>query len=166
VKKTVNLTTSAQLDKWATANGATKYNLSSFGIKTLGYLNAAENEEYAYHIDGDSDDGETSVNEDKLLTAIQTNPDDVSAFFAALFSDMYSSLTTAMQHTTLSSSFTIYNDKQIDSDIDDVEDDIETWQERLEDLEDEWYDKFSTMETALSELQSQQSALSSLLGTG
>jgi flagellar hook-associated protein 2 len=160
-----NITTSAQLDKWASANGATKYNLSSFGIKTLGYLNAAENEEYAYHIDGDSDDGETGVNEDKLLTAIQTNPDDVSAFFAALFSDMYSSLTTAMQHTTLSSSFTIYNDKQIDSDIDDVEDDIETWQERLEDLEDEWYDKFSTMETALSELQSQQTALSNLLGT-
>jgi flagellar hook-associated protein 2 len=161
-----NITTSSQLDTWATENKATKYNLSSFGIKTLGYLNAASNEEYAYHIDGDSDDGETGVNEDKLLTAIQTNPDDVSAFFAALFSNFYSTTTTAMQHTTLSSSFTIYNDKQIDSDIDDVEEDIEKWQDRLEELQDEWYEKFSAMETALSELQSQQSSLSSLLGTG
>ena len=32
-------------------NGKTYY-LSNFGIKTLGYFNAPENQEYAYHIDG------------------------------------------------------------------------------------------------------------------
>ena len=31
------------------------YSLSSFGISTLGYLNADENEENAYHIDGDAE---------------------------------------------------------------------------------------------------------------
>ena len=39
-----------------------KYSLSSFGIHTLGYLNAADNEQNAYHIDGDEDDTNTSGN--------------------------------------------------------------------------------------------------------
>ena len=39
----------------ATVNGKKMY-LSDFGINTLGYFNAADNEKGAYHIDGDKDD--------------------------------------------------------------------------------------------------------------
>ena len=47
--------------------GGKKYSLSSFGISTLGFLNAAENEQNAYHIDGDEDDANTSGKTDKLM---------------------------------------------------------------------------------------------------
>ena len=54
-----------------------KYYLSSFGIKTLGFLNAPENQQNAYHIDGDEDDTATSGNEDKLMAMINSDPDTV-----------------------------------------------------------------------------------------
>lgn len=159
------ITTESALKTWASENNATNYSLASFGISTLGYLNAADNEEYAYHIDGDSDDSNTSGNTDKLKAAISSDPSTVSAFFSALISDTYSSLDNKMQSTTLNSKYTVYNDKKMDSDMDDIEDKIDDWQDKLEDLQDYWYSKFSTMETALAQLQSQQSALSSLLGS-
>ena len=40
--------------------------LSNFGIETLGYFNAADNEKNAYHIAGDKDDKDTSGQADKL----------------------------------------------------------------------------------------------------
>ena len=36
-----------------------KLNLASFGIKTLSYFQAADNEKGLYHIDGDTDDSAT-----------------------------------------------------------------------------------------------------------
>lgn len=45
----------SSMSKGVEVNGKTYY-LSNFGIKTLGYLNAPENQQNAYHIDGDSDD--------------------------------------------------------------------------------------------------------------
>ena len=40
--------------------GGKGYNLSSFGINTLGYFEAGDNEKGVYHIDGDKDDESTS----------------------------------------------------------------------------------------------------------
>ncbi len=45
-----NAMTSAMMQSY-TVNGKS-YSLASFGISTLGYLNASKNENYAYHIDG------------------------------------------------------------------------------------------------------------------
>ena len=61
-----------------------KYYLSSFGIKTLGFLNAPENQQNAYHIDGDEDDTATSGNEDKLMAMINSDPDTVVSFMQQL----------------------------------------------------------------------------------
>ncbi len=47
-----NAMTSAMMQSY-TVNGKS-YSLASFGISTLGYLNASKNENYAYHINGDS----------------------------------------------------------------------------------------------------------------
>ncbi len=159
------VTSEAGLKSWAARTGATSYSLSSFGVKTLGYLNAADNEEYAYHIDGDEDDGETSGNTDKLRTAITTDPDTVSAFFSALSSGLYSSLNTRMTSSDLNSKYKVYNDKEITKEKTEINSRISDWEDRLEELEDYWYSKFSAMESALAELQSQQSALSGLLGS-
>ena len=57
-------------------NGKTMY-LSDFGINTLGYFEAADNEKNAYHIDGDEDDEFTSANADKLKGMISNDPDTV-----------------------------------------------------------------------------------------
>ena len=58
--------------------------LSDFGINTLGYFNAPDNEKNAYHIDGDPDDTNTSGNGDKLKTAIANDPERVVSFFTQL----------------------------------------------------------------------------------
>lgn len=141
-----------------------KLSLSSFGISTLGFLNAAENEQYAYHIDGDEDDANTSGNSDKLMKAIQEDPDQIIAFIKKLTSNLYSAIDEKMKSTELSSAYKVYNDKEMDDDLSDLEDLIEKWEDKVAEQEDYYYGKFSDMEVALSKLQSQTNALTGLIG--
>lgn len=140
------------------------YYLSSFGIKTLGYFNAPENQQYAYHIDGDEDDASVSGNNDKLMAMINSDPDTVVAFMQKLTSNLYDEIGKKMKSTTLSSVYTVYNDKEMASEYSDYTDTIKKWEEKLQQQEDYYYQKFSAMETALAKLNSQTSSLSSLLG--
>lgn len=142
----------------------TKFNLSSFGIQTLGFLNAAENEQNAYHIDGDEDDANTSGKTDKLMKAIQENADQVCEFMQRLATNLYSTIDTKMKSTTVSSAYKVYNDKEMDSQLKNYEKLISDWEEKVADKEDYYYKKFSAMETALSKLQNQTNSLSGLLG--
>ncbi len=147
-----------------TVNGQT-LSLASFGISTLGYLNAGTNEYYAYHIDGDSEDSSTSGNTDKLLAMITSDPEVVEEFFKSLVSGLYSALGNKMSTSSVSSAFTIYNDKQLSKEYSEYTDLIEEWEEKIANYEDRYYSQFSAMETALSKLQAQSSALSSLLSS-
>lgn len=142
-----------------------KYSLSSFGISTLGYLNAADNENYAYHIDGDADDENTSSKEDKLMKAITESPDAVIEFMKKLTSGLYTDLGNKMKSTALSSAYTIYNDKEMNSQYSEYSKTISTWQDKLTEKEDYYYNKFAQMESALTKLQSQTSSLSGLFGS-
>lgn len=142
-----------------------KLSLSSFGISTLGYLNAAENEQYAYHIDGDQDDENTSGKKDKLMEAIQNNPDQIVEFMKQLSSNLYKSLDDKMKSTELSSAYKVYNDKELDNELNDIAELIAKWEDKIAEQEDYYYAKFSDMEVALSKLNNQTSALSGLLGT-
>lgn len=144
-------------------NGKKMY-LSNFGIKTLGYLNAPANQQNAYHIDGDEDDANSSGNADKLMTAITNDPDTVINFMQGLADNLYKSVHTKMQSSPLSSIYTVYNDKEMASEYSDYTDLIKKWEEKLQDKEDYYYKKFSSMETALSKLNSQTSSLSGLFG--
>lgn len=144
-------------------NGKKMY-LSNFGIKTLGYLNAPKNQQNAYHIDGDEDDANSSGNADKLMTAITSDPDTVIDFMQGLTSNLYNSVHKKMQTSSLSSIYTVYNDKEMASEYSDYTDLIKKWEEKLQDKEDYYYKKFSSMETALSKLNSQTSSLSGLFG--
>lgn len=141
-----------------------KYYLPNFGIKTLGYLNAPANQQNAYHIDGDEDDANSSGNTDKLMTAITNDPDTVINFMQGLADNLYKSVHTKMQSSPLSSIYTVYNDKEMASEYSDYTDLIKKWEEKLQDKEDYYYKKFSSMETALSKLNSQTSSLSGLFG--
>ena len=145
-------------------NGKT-YSLSSFGIQTLGYLNAAENEQNSYHIDGDEDDENTSGNEDKLMAAITSDPDTVVEFMKQLSSKLYKAMDDQMQSSSLRSRYKIYNDKELDKEYSNLSKTIKEWESKVSDKEDYYYKKFSNMETALSKLQSQTSSLTSMLGS-
>lgn len=158
----MNTMTSA-MSKGIEINGKNYY-LSSFGIKTLGYLNAAENEQYAYHIDGDEDDASTSGNDDKLMKALTEDPDTVIEFFQGLTNNLYTAMGKKMETSTLSSIYKVYNDKEMASEYSDYTDIIKKWEEKLQAQEDYYYEKFSAMETALSKLQSQTSSLTNLFG--
>ena len=144
-------------------NGKKMY-LSNFGIKTLGYLNAPANQQNAYHIDGDEDDANSSGNADKLMTAITNDPDTVINFMQGLAENLYDSIHKKMQSSSLSSIYTVYNDKEMASEYSDYTSIIKKWEEKLQDKEDYYYKKFSSMETALSKLNSQTSSLSGLFG--
>lgn len=146
-----------------TINGKS-YSLASFGINTLGYFTAAENEKGAYHIDGNADDDSTKANSDKLRAAIANDPDTVATFFNELAKGVYDELDKKMRTTSLSSVYKVYNDKQMQSEYDDYAEQIEKWEDKLEQMEEYYYNKFSAMETALSKLNSQQTQLSGLLG--
>ena len=137
-----------------------KYSLSSFGIHTLGYLNAADNEQNAYHIDGDEDDTNTSGNADKLMTAISEDPDTVMQFMQNVAMNLYNAIGDKMRASSTSSAFTIYNDKQMTTQYSDYTKLIKEWETKISDKEDYYYKKFSSMESALTKLNSTQSSLS------
>jgi flagellar hook-associated protein 2 len=159
----MNAMTTAMM-KTYTVNGKT-YSLANFGIKTLGYLNAAANENYAYHIDGDEDDDVSSGNTDKLMAALTSDPDSVVDFMKQLTSGLYTALDNKMKSSSLSSAYTIYNDKQMASEYSSYTKLISTWEDKIEDMEDRYYSKFSSMETALAKLQSSSSSISSLFSS-
>lgn len=148
----------------ATVNGKT-YFLSNFGISTLGYMNAAENEQNAYHIDGDEDDENTSGNTDKLMTALNSDPDTVMDFMKQMATNLYNAIDKQMTSTTLRSKYSIYNDKEMTTQYKNYTTTIKEWETKISDKEDYYYKKFSSMESALSKLNSQTSSLSGLIGS-
>lgn len=145
-------------------NGKT-YSLQSFGIATGGYFTSDTNERGCLHIDGDADDSTTSGNADKLMAAINEDPDTVTQFFQKLSSQLYSDLTNRMASSSVSSIYTIYNDKQMSSEYSEYKDMVSKWEDKLDYYEEFYYKKFSAMESALSKLQSSTSSLSNLLGS-
>jgi flagellar hook-associated protein 2 len=146
------------------STGKKRY-LFTYGIETLGYFEAEEGERYALHIAGDPDDENTSSDDDLLKTALANDPDGTIDFFTSLCKKLYSTLNTAMTATDYSSIYKVYDDKRLQTEYDDYTTKISEAEDKLADYEDKWYSKFSSMETALSKLQSTQSVVSSMLGT-
>lgn len=144
-------------------NGKTMY-LSSFGINTLGYFNAAANERGAYHIDGDPDDASTKGNSDVLKSMIANDPETVISFFTQLSKELYSELGEKMKSSDYSSFNKVYNDKQMKDEYDDYKEKIARQEEIITAAEDKYYKQFSAMETALAKLQSKENAIAGLLG--
>ena len=152
------------MSKSQTINGKS-YSLSTFGIKTLGIMNAEKNEQNAYHIDGDADDKSTSSNTDKLMAAIIEDPEGVTEFFKKISNDLYDKLGEQMTSTSMRSYGSFYNDKQLETEYKSYKTKISDWDKKVQDIEDSYYKKFAAMEKALATLQSQQSSLSGLLGS-
>ena len=161
---TVNSALQSIMAGGVTVNGKTMH-LYDFGIDVLGYFNAADNEKHSYHIDGDSDDEYTSGNADKLKTMISNDPSTVITFFSQLSRSLYAKMDELSKSREGYRSYgNFYDDKKMQSDYDDYTKKIADLEQKLNDYEDMWYKKFSKMETALAKMQSNMSAVTSLLG--
>ncbi len=141
------------------------YSLASFGISTMSYFLAGDNEKGVYHIDGDPDDPDSSSNADLLKAAIASDPEGVQSFFTQLASNMYSELAKKSGTTSMRSFGNFYNDKEMTTQYSKYQTAISDYETKLNNIEDKYYKQFSKMETALTKLQSSTSALSSLLGS-
>lgn len=139
--------------------------LSQFGIETLSYFTAPDNEKNAYHIDGDADDAETSGKADKLKGMIASDPDTVISFFSKLSQNLYKTMDDQSKSVEGYRSFgSFYDDKKMKEDYDDYTSKIKELEAKLADYEDKWYKKFAEMETAMAKMQSNASAVTGLLG--
>lgn len=141
------------------------YSLSSFGIKTGGYFTSGDNEKSIFHIDGDSKDSTSSGNADKLMAAIASDPDTVCEFFNKLADGVYTELSNKMKGTTLSSAYTVYNDKSMKNEYNEYTKTIKSWEEKIESYEEKYRKQFTAMEKALATLNSNSSSLTGLLGS-
>jgi flagellar hook-associated protein 2 len=136
------------------------YSLASFGIKSVDYT-----EKGLLHVDGDKDDALANSEEDKLMKALSENPEAVMEVFNEFASKLYSTMTDQMKSTPISSALTFYNDKEIKDTIEDYQESLKYQEKRLTKLESRYYKQFTAMEKMMSQLNSQSSSLSSLLGT-
>ena len=112
--------------------------------------------------DGDEDDENTSGKKDKLMAAIEEDPDKVMEFMKQLTSGLYSVIDDKMKSTELSSAYKVYNDKEMDKELARYAETISKWEDKVKEKEDYYYNKFSQMEVALSKLQNQTSSISGL----
>ena len=163
---TLNTVSSAMKEIMAggyTVNGKTLY-LSDFGIETLGYFNAADNEKNAYHINGDEDEETLKTKDNTLKEMITKDPNTVVDFFTQLSKTLYAKMDDLMARSDYSSMNTVYDDKKMKEDYDSYSSEIKEAEAKLTDYEDKWYKKFSAMETALAKMQSNSSAVMSMLG--
>ena len=142
-----------------------KMYLTDFGISTGGYFDTEDNERYALHIDGDTEDSLTGTKDDKLKGLIASDPEKVTAFFQNLSNTLYQNLYSKMGSTKLSSIYKVYNDKQLKTEATDWDKQILELESKLSDMEDRYYSKFSKMETALAKLNSKQSSVAGFFGS-
>lgn len=140
------------------------YSLSSFGISTLSYFLAADNEKNAYHIDGDPDDAETSGEKDKLKAAIASDPETVSKFFQKLATNMYDQMSKLSSSNSYRSFGNYYDDKKLKKEYDEWTTKISDYESYVADVEERYYKQFTQMEKAMGQMQSQQTYISQLMG--
>ena len=65
----------------------------------------------------------------------------------------------------LRSALTVYNDKEMDTQITSYTKKIAEMEEKLQDMEDRYYKKYAALETAMSKLNAQSSQLAGFFGT-
>ena len=115
---------------------------STFGIATLGYFNAADNEKGAYHIDGNSDDDNTKDNEDVLKKMLASDPDRVTKFMTEITGKLYDGLGTNGLMKSIESTrsvYKVYNDKLLQKEYDNLSSEITKQEKYVSDLEDFYY---------------------------
>ena len=106
-----------------------------------------------------------SGNADKLRSMISSDPETVISFFSQLSKDLYGKMSDLSKSVEGYRSYgSFFDDKKMKADYNDYTSKIKDLEKKLADYEDKWYAKFSKMETAMAKMQSNMSAVTSLLG--
>lgn len=147
-------------------NGKKMY-LFDFGIETASYMSAPDNEKHALHIYGDADDSDSTfaTGSNKLQQMISSDPDTVTDFFSQLSKSLYKAMDKASARIDGTRSYgSFFDDVRLKTEYSDYTTKISDLEKALTAYEDKWYSKFSKMETAMAKMQSNQNAVSGLLG--
>lgn len=145
------------------ASDGKTYSLASFGIGT----SKDYTEKGLLHIDGDPDDAAFSTLPNKLMKALEEDPDIVTEVLSQTINNLYKEVDKSIKSIpNVRSAFTFYNDKLMSTQQTEYKKKIATLERKLVDLENKYYKQFSAMETAMSKLQSQSNALAGMLGNG
>ena len=70
-----------------------------------------------------------------------------------------------MKGTSLSSTYKVYNDKEMDKQYNNYKKVIAAWEKKVSQKEDYYYKKFTAMEKAMAQMDSQTNSLAGLLGS-
>ncbi|MDF2587723.1 MAG: flagellar hook-associated 2 domain protein [Anaerocolumna sp.] len=139
-----------------------KYSLSNYGIQT----STDYTEKGLLHIYGNQDDAVYSGKQDKLMKALEEDPETVISILSGISKNLYDTMGDKMKAIpNVRSALTFYNDKLMVNQQKDLKSKISTLESKLTEMENKYYKQFSAMESAMAKLQSQSSALSGLLGT-
>lgn len=145
-------------------------NQKTYTLASLGIVTGKYSENGKLHILGDPDDAEYSAEDNKLKEMLEKSPEIFSQFFVGdkenqgIGGQLHGSLMKSMARSESSHSLTFYDDITLDDKIKSQDDEVDKWQEKLQKMEDKYYDQFAAMESAMAKLQSQQSYISALMG--
>ena len=95
---------------------------------------------------------------------MNSDPDSVIELMKGISSKLYDELGKKMKSTSLRSAYTVYNDKEMQSEYSNYTQTIKNWENRLEEMQNKYYKQFTAMEKALATMNSNSSALGGLLG--
>ncbi len=137
------------------------YALSTYGIQT----SPNYSEKGLLHIFGDAEDSTYAVKDDKLMKALGEDPETVTKVLSTIAKNLSDVMNDKMKATTMSSSLTFYNDKQMTTLQKQYSNDLLKMESRLSSLEEKYYKQFAALETAMSKLNSQSASLAGLFGT-
>ncbi|KUG02328.1 flagellar hook-associated protein flid [hydrocarbon metagenome] len=119
------------------------------------------------------DNGKLYLDEDKLRAALADHPDSVMKLFTGsegvdgLADQLYDLTSNSMTSLTnkAGSSSSLADSSYMGKELERINDRIDEWEERLEDLEERYWSQFSAMETALQRLNNQSSWLEQQLAS-
>ncbi|CCO09153.1 flagellar hook-associated protein 2 [Desulforamulus hydrothermalis] len=137
--------------------------LAEIGIKTLSY----------------TEKGKLYLDESKLKEAITANPEAVLQLFTnnsdtysnkGLAVRLYDELTAAINTITnkagAASGYSLVDNSVLGKQISSLDKEIDTWEDRLEEIEDRYWKKFTALETAINKMNSQSAWLAQQFGSG
>jgi flagellar hook-associated protein 2 len=137
------------------------YSLSSFGILT----SKSYSEKGLLHIHGNEDDPGYASMEDKLMKALEEDPDTVMEVMSQVSQKLYDTMHEKMKSIpNIRSAFTFYNDKEMAKQHTEYAKKIAKLEKKVIELESKYYKQFAAMESAMAKMQSQSNALAGMLG--
>lgn len=145
------------------SNTGSSYNsLASIGITTGDY----------------TEKGKLYIDEDKLKEAISADPDAVMNLFTKssevagekglavrMYDDLNSGINRLISKAGADSSYSTVDDSTLGKKIADYEEQIDTWDYRLQEMEDRYYTQFTAMETALYRMNQQSQYLTQMFSS-